>query len=311
MSDPTQAFTGSDSTVAGSDPTGASNGPTDSSSDPTAPDGTQQPPRPLRGKLIAAGAIVLVLLLVAAWSGFTHWQLTRSASQFEAGEYAASEESARTFLRMSPFEKHKGHFAVGTALAADGDLDGGEAALLTSLSTSPECDECAVRINLALVQEEQGNTFRDADEVTAANERYDTAQQTLSDAPDECRQSGSGEDEQMTSQEERVGEAQDDMNNPSSEGEDDGGGDSGGGSSSGEGDDSGGDSRTGGSSGDDGEGSQGGSGGDTPGEGSSEEDPDERMEELEERRRESEERHSQTNGGGSGSGVREPGSKPW
>lgn len=278
-------------------------------SGPTEPNSTQQPPRSLRGRLIAAGAVVLVLLLLAAWSGFTHWQLTRSSTQFEAGDYAASEESARTFLRVSPFEKHKGHFAVGTALAADGDLDGGEAALLTALASAPERDECAVRINLALVQEEQGNALRDADEVDAANERYDTAQQTLSDAPEECRPSGSGEDEQMQSQEERIGESQDEMNNPSSG--DDGGGDSGGGSSSGEGDDSGGDSQSGGSSGDEGEGSQGGSGGDTPGQGESDEDPDERMEELEERRRESEERHSQTNGGGSGSGVREPGSKPW
>lgn len=272
---------------------------------------TPQPRRPRRGTLVAVGAIVLVLLLLAVWSGFTHWQLTRSASQFASGDYAASQSSARTFLRVSPFEHYKGHFAEGTALAADGDLDAGEASLLTALSSTPVHAECAVRINLALVQEEQGNTFRDAEETDAANERYDTARATLTDAPDECRPSGSDEDERMTSQEERVGDAQDEMNDPSSTGEDEGGGDSGDGSSGGEGETGGGDSRAGGSSGDGSEGSQGGSGGDTPGSGESEEDPDERMKELEERRRESEERHSQTNGGGSGSGVREPGSKPW
>ncbi|MGO1398905.1 MAG: hypothetical protein ACTHYJ_11010 [Brevibacterium yomogidense] len=272
-------------------------------------DAPQTRHRSSRGRLIAAGAVILVLLAVAAWSGLTHWQLARASAQFESGDYTAAQESADRFLDMSPFERHKGHFAAGTALAGDGALDEAEAELETALSTAPARDECAVRVNLALVQEGQADAFRDADDVDAANDRYDAARTTLREAPEECRPDGSGQDEEMDSQEQRVDESQEEMNNPSSGGE---GGEEGtdgdDGSDGGDSEDGdGGDSDSDGSGG--GEESQDGSGGDTSGEESGE--SDERMEELEKRRQESEERHSQTNEGGTGSGVREPGSKPW
>lgn len=272
-----------------------------------APDARQRFPR---GRLVAAGMVILVLLAVAVWSGLTHWQLARASAQFESGNYSAAQESADRFLDMSPFERHKGHFAAGTALAGDGALDDAETELETALSTAPARDECAVRVNLALVQEGQGDAFRDAEDVDAANDRYDAARTTLTEAPEECRPDGSPQDEEMESQEQRVDDSQEEMNNPSSggdEGEDgsDGEGESGGGDSE---DGEGGDNDSSGSGG--GEESSGGSGGDTAGEEESQEG-DERMEELEKRRQESEERHSQTNEGGTGSGVRDPGSKPW
>lgn len=270
------------------------------------------PQRLPRGRLVAAGVVILLLLAVAVWSGLTHWQLARASAQFESGDYTAAQESADRFLDMSPFERYKGHFAAGTALAGDGALDDAEAALQTALSTAPERDECAVRVNLALVQEGQGDAFRDADDVDAANDRYDAARTTLREAPEECRPDGSAQDEEMDSQEQRVDESQEEMNDPSSGDEEGGEGSDGEGGDSGDGDsedgEGGDDSGSGDGSGED---SQGGSGGDTTGEEESGDSDDERMEELEERRQVSEERHSQTNEGGSGSGVREPGSKPW
>lgn len=273
-----------------------------------ATDATDIPKPSPPGRLIAAGVVILVLLAVAVWSGLTHWQLARASAQFESGNYSAAQESADRFLDMSPFERHKGHFAAGTALAGDGALDDAETELETALSTAPARDECAVRVNLALVQEGQGDAFRDAEDVDAANDRYDAARTTLTEAPEDCRPDGSPQDEEMDSQEQRVDDSQEEMNNPSPSGGEEG--------SEGEGDSEGGDSEDedGGDSGSDGSGggeeSQGGSAGDPSGEEESGES-DERMEELEKRRRESEERHSQTNEGGTGSGVRDPGSKPW
>ena len=272
-------------------------------------DPVDPPQRFPRGRLAAAGVVILVLLVVAAWSGLTHWQLARASAQFEAGSYTAAQESADRFLDMSPFERHKGHFAAGTALAGDGALDDAETELETALSTAPARDQCAVRVNLALVQEGQGDAFRDADDVDAADDRYDAARTTLTEAPEECRPDGSPQDEEMDSQEQRVDDSQDEMNNPSSDGEEgeessDGSDESDGGDSE---DGDGGDSGSGGGGGEE---SQGGSGGDTAGEEESGAS-DERLEELERRRQESEERHSQTNEGGTGSGVRDPGSKPW
>lgn len=262
--------------------------------------------------LLVAGAVVLLLLAVAAWSGHTHWQLARASAQFEAGDYAAAQESADTFLAVSPFERYKGHFATGTALAGDGRLDEAEAALETALSTAPPRDECAVRVNLALVQEGQGDAFREADDVDAANDRYDAARTTLAEAPEECRTDGSPQDEQMESQEQRVEDSQEEMNDPASGDEEGEGGsesDDQGGSDGGESEDADGDGDSG--SGGGGDDSQEGSGGGPTGEEESGEADDSRMEELEKRRQESEERHSQTNEGGTGSGVREPGTKPW
>jgi len=264
-----------------------------------------------RAGLIAAGAVVLLLLTIAAWSGYTHWQLARAGAQFDAGDYAAAQESADSFLTLSPFERYKGHFAAGTALAGDGRLDEAEAALTTALTTTPARDECAVRVNLALVQEGQGDAFREADDVDAADDRYDAARTTLAEAPEECRPDGSPQDEQMDAQEQRVEDAQEEMNDPSSGDAEDGGesgDDSGDGSDSGDSDSDSGDSGSGGGGGDDSP--EGSGGGPTDEEGSGEAD-DSRMEELERRRQESEERHSQTNEGGTGSGVREPGTKPW
>lgn len=266
--------------------------------------------RRLRGRVLVVGAIALILLLVGGWTGTTYWQLVRSAQHYDRDDFQAAEESGRSFLRMSPFEDHKGHFAIGTARAAAGDLDAAESELTTALQTTPADDECAVRINLALVQEQQGNAFRDADDTDAANERYDAATATLQDAPEECRPSGSSTDERMTGQEERVGGSQDQMNNPQEPGDDSGEGEpsdesgDGGSSEDSSGEDSSGDS------GGENDPQQGGSGGD-PQSGEGGEETDERMKELEERRKQSEDRHSQTNGGGSGDGVRQPGTKPW
>src|SRR5690606_16684346 len=187
--------------------------------------------RPRRA--IIAG-IALVLLLFAGWTGITYWQLVSASNSFDEGDFAASEAAGHRFLEMSPFEAHKGHFAIGTARAADGDLDTAHSELETALSTAPPADECAVRINLALVQETQGNDFRDSEDTDAANERYDAATATLTNAPEECRPSGSGTDERMSQQEERVGESQEQMNNPQEPGEGEDGGDEGEGGDSGE-----------------------------------------------------------------------------
>jgi hypothetical protein len=64
------------------------------------------PRRRLRIRYLVTGLVVLLLLLVAGWTGLTHWQLVSSSNRFDDGDYAGSEAAAQRFLAMSPFEDH-------------------------------------------------------------------------------------------------------------------------------------------------------------------------------------------------------------
>lgn len=257
-------------------------------------------------------AVVVLLLAAGGFSGTVHWQLQAARSAYADGDFDAAQASGERFLRLSPWERHKGHFAVGTAHAGAGRLDEAEAALGRALELAPEADECAVRQNLALVQEEQADTLRDSGDTDGANSRYDAARATLEDAPEECRPEGSEQDQQMDGQQERVEGSQKEMNSPeeAEPEEDQGSEDSGEGSGEGDGDappeEEAEGSEPGGGSEEGGQDAGGGSE-ESPGEGGAE---SEKLEELRKRQGESEERYSESNSG-QGSGVRGPDVKPW
>ncbi|WP_156913724.1 hypothetical protein [Brevibacterium album] len=270
----------------------------------------------LRGLRRWAVLIVVIALLLAAgaWAGTVHWQLQSARTAFAAGDHAAAESAGERFLELSPLERHKGHFAIGTARAAEGRLDEADAALARALELSPVADECAIRQNLAHVQEAQAGEFREAGDTDAANERFDAARTTLTEAPEECRPEGSAQDEQMDEQEQGVDEAQEAMNRPEQTGGEGSGEDEGEGAGDGQPDEGDGGEQYDAEEGADGAGgdedSQGAGSGGAPDTQPGQTSEDERLDELRERRRASEEEYAESNSG-EGSGVRGPGVKPW
>lgn len=186
---------------------------------------------------ILVGIVVAALLALAAWAAAAWWQLSAAQRAFDADDGPGVAAAGERFLAISPFEEHRGRFAVGTGLLMQDDLDGAEAELDAALETSPPADECAIRINLALVHERRGDAHRAADRIDAADASYDEALAVLGDAPEECRPEGGDSDESMSAQEERVQQSKDEMREPDepddgeggdAEGEPDGDGESGG-----------------------------------------------------------------------------------
>lgn len=169
--------------------------------------------------LIAGGLI----LLVSAYAMGVYWLLGSSKRAADVNDTGKAISRAEAFLVVSPFERHKGHFNVGTAEAMQSNLDVAQTRLERALELTPVADECAVRHNLAFVYEQQALEFQQADNVPEANAKFDASRTTLQDAPEECRPDGGSQDEAMDEAEERVDEAQEEMNNPSeSSGEEEG-----------------------------------------------------------------------------------------
>ena len=160
--------------------------------------------------LVAGG----LLLLLAAYCVLLSVLLTSAQKASAAGDQQEAIAAARWFERLSPFERHKGPFNVGTAEAFDRNYDRARPELERALELTPVADECAVRMNLAYVHEKEAEAFRDADDTEQANTSFDAARTVLSEAPEECRPQGGGQDQAMDEAEERVDSAQEEMNNP-------------------------------------------------------------------------------------------------
>lgn len=83
-------------------------------------------------------------------------------------------------------ESHKAPFNQGVALFKKQDLTGAEAAFRQALETVPEVQECAVRINLALTLEAQGDKLREEKQLDEAVLRYDAVKAVLQDGRSAC-----------------------------------------------------------------------------------------------------------------------------
>lgn len=143
-------------------------------------------------KKISKGAIIsttlgVLVLLVGAYCGIAAAFLGLASAAYNAGNYDSAIAHAKRFDAFVPFEKHKGPFDVGTALAAKGDLDGAEQQLKKALELTPVRDECAVRQNLSAVLEEKSNNAWSADQRDEAKKLLQEAKKVSTDAPKDCR----------------------------------------------------------------------------------------------------------------------------
>ena len=113
-------------------------------------------------KKISLGTLIsivvgLLILAIGIYCAVASSFLALASSAYNKGNYDSAIAHAQRYDTFVPFEKHKGPFNIGTALAAKGDLDSAEDRLRTALDLTPERDECAVRQNLSAVIEDKSD----------------------------------------------------------------------------------------------------------------------------------------------------------
>lgn len=110
----------------------------------------------------------------------------QSASAYAEGEYAATAQAARGQLPFNWFEPYKAPFNVGVGLADGGDLAGARLAFEESLGLAHGVQQCAVRINLAIVLERTGDLALLASDRAAAVAAWQEAMFVVQEAPEDC-----------------------------------------------------------------------------------------------------------------------------
>jgi hypothetical protein len=84
------------------------------------------------------------------------------------------------------FEPYKSPYNVGTALAGAEELDAARSKLEEALGLASGLEVCAVRVNLALVIERQGDAARADGDGEAAAQLYGEGLQVTAETPEEC-----------------------------------------------------------------------------------------------------------------------------
>ncbi len=114
--------------------------------------------------------------------GFAH----QAISTYVAGDYSGSTAAAQGQEFLNWFEPFKAPYNAGTALAGAEEFDGARAKLEEALPLAAGLEVCAVRINLALVIERQGDAARSDGDGPGAAQLYGEALQVTAETPEEC-----------------------------------------------------------------------------------------------------------------------------
>ncbi|KDA05184.1 hypothetical protein DC31_04205 [Microbacterium sp. CH12i] len=113
---------------------------------------------------------------------FAHQAITT----YIVGDFAGSTSAAERQEFLNWFEPFKAPYNVGTALAGAEDLDGARAKLEEGLTLAQGLDVCAVRVNLALVIERQGDAAVTAGDGVGAAKLYGEGLTITAETPEEC-----------------------------------------------------------------------------------------------------------------------------
>jgi tetratricopeptide (TPR) repeat protein len=144
-----------------------------------------------------------VFAVIVAYIGVTAYFGTASQIRYASNDFPGAKKAATAFLKLSPLQRHIGYFNRGTAEAAVGDLDAAQADLESALEIAPTSAECAVRINLSYVYEQQADEVASQDP-DQSQELYDRSLKTLEDAPEECQPKKSEEKQKSDQSKKRV-----------------------------------------------------------------------------------------------------------
>ena len=110
----------------------------------------------------------------------------QAISAYVVDDYAGSTAAAEGQEFLNWFEPYKAPYNVGTALAGSEDLDGARSKFEEALPLASGLEVCAVRVNLAIVIERQGDAAVDAGDGPAGAELYGEALQITAETPEEC-----------------------------------------------------------------------------------------------------------------------------
>ncbi|MEW1962877.1 hypothetical protein AB0269_10500 [Microbacterium sp. NPDC077644] len=130
---------------------------------------------------LTLAAILLVGKLLSMY-GFAH----QAISTYVTDDYAGSTAAAQGQELLNWFEPYKAPYNVGTALAGADELDAARAKLEEALPLASGLEVCAVRVNLALVIERQGDAARASGDGEAAAQLYGEALTVTAETPEEC-----------------------------------------------------------------------------------------------------------------------------
>ncbi|MGO2746629.1 hypothetical protein [Microbacterium sp.] len=139
-----------------------------------------------RWVLIGMLPITLAALLFAgkllSMYGFAH----QAISTYVVGDYSGSTAAAQQQEFLNWFEPYKAPYNVGTALAGSEELDGARAKLEEALPLASGLEVCAVRVNLSLVIERQGDAARTDGDGPGSAQLYGEALRVTAETPEEC-----------------------------------------------------------------------------------------------------------------------------
>ncbi|GAA3669548.1 hypothetical protein [Microbacterium marinilacus] len=106
---------------------------------------------------------------------------------YVAGDYAGATAAARAQGAFNPFQPYASPYNAGTGLTEAGDLAGGRSEFERALPLAQGLESCAVRVNLALTIERQGDqALRDGDPA-GATQLFGEALAVVAETPRECR----------------------------------------------------------------------------------------------------------------------------
>ncbi|MBS1906256.1 MAG: hypothetical protein JST33_06735 [Actinobacteria bacterium] len=110
----------------------------------------------------------------------------QSITAYVSGDYSGSVAAAENLNPANWFEPYKAPFDQGVGLAESGKLAAGQKKFEESLTLAHGLEVCAVRFNLALVLEREGDAAADGQDHVTALEFYAQALQVNADRPKEC-----------------------------------------------------------------------------------------------------------------------------
>jgi hypothetical protein len=110
----------------------------------------------------------------------------QSITSYMAGDYTGSVRAAEGLNPANWFEPYKAPYDQGVGLAESGKLVAGQKKFEESLRLAHGLEVCAVRFNLALVLERQGDAAADQQNHITALELYAKALEVTAGTPKEC-----------------------------------------------------------------------------------------------------------------------------
>ncbi|MBS1673680.1 MAG: hypothetical protein JSS74_06920 [Actinobacteria bacterium] len=130
--------------------------------------------------LVLAG--VLFVGKVVSMYAFAHQSITA----YVAGDDSGSVNAARGLDPLNWFEPYKAPYDQGVGLTESGELAAGEQKFTEALALAHGLEQCAVRFNLALTLEREGDAAASAQNPTGAVEFYAKALEINAGRPAEC-----------------------------------------------------------------------------------------------------------------------------